>query len=325
MADSSTHWSRISESGTILGMRFMLLMSRVFGRGGFRLFLYPVMLYYYLAKPAARAASRQFQQQIAPLLPAAERARLSPFRNFIMFGEILLDKMLVWTGRIRREDVIFETPDTIDEIEKNRKGGIIIVSHLGNFEICSALADKVPDLQMTILIYTRHAQKFNKLLKRVSGSDDVEIMQVTDVSPITAMQLAERVRAGGYVVIAGDRTPVTGENRVSRVRFLGRGAALPQGAFILAGLFKCPVYLLFCLKHKERYHVWVEHFGRLLDFGERARRSEILDDAVQRFAHRLEHYCKMAPLQWFNFFPYWERDSADDNEATAGKERDIRI
>lgn len=325
MADSSTHWSSIRESGSILGMRFMLLMFRIFGRGGFRLFLYPVMVYYYLGRPAARAAARQFQQQIGPLLPAKERAALSPFRNFIMFGEIMLDKMLVWTGRIRREDVVFDTPATLDEIEKNHKGGIIIVSHVGNFEICSALADSVPDLQMTILIYTRHAQKFNKLLKRVSGSDDVEIMQVTEVSPITAMQLAERVRAGGYVVIAGDRTPVTGENRVSRVEFLGRDAPMPQGAFILAGLFKCPVYLLFCLKQKGRYHVWIEHFGRVLDFGDRGRRGEILDDAVQRFAHRLEHYCKMAPLQWFNFFPYWEDESADKNKAMASKEQDIRI
>ena len=73
MADPSTHWSRISESGTILGMRFMLLMFRIFGRGGFRIFLYPVMVYYYLTRPAARAASRQFQQQIGPLLPGSCR------------------------------------------------------------------------------------------------------------------------------------------------------------------------------------------------------------------------------------------------------------
>jgi len=325
MADSNTHWSRIGESGTVLGMKFLLLMFRFFGRTGFRLCLYPVMVYYYLSRTEARAASQQYLRQISAYLPESERGGLSSYRHFVMFGEILMDKLLAWMGKILRDDVEFETPDTIREIETERKGGIIIVSHLGNFEVCSALANEVPDLKLTILIYTRHAQKFNQLMKRVNGSTDVEIMQVTDISPITAMQLSERIAAGGYVVIAGDRTPVTGQKRVSRVRFLGRDAPMPQGAFVLAGLLKCPVYLMFCLKQQERYHIYVELFARQLEYGNRKKRQEALDLAVQKFAQRLEFYCLKAPLQWFNFFPYWDGPSQPgDNPLPAG-EPDIRI
>lgn len=303
----------------------MLLIFRVFGRRGFRLLLYPVMAYYYLSQAEARAASKQYLRQVSQFLPEDERAGLSSFRHFVMFGEILMDKLLVWMGKILRDDVEFETPDAISKIETERKGGIIIVSHLGNFEVCSAVANQVPNLKLTILIYTRHAEKFNRLMKRVSGKTEVEIMQVTEISPVTAMKLSERVSAGGYVVIAGDRTPVSGQKRVSRVSFLGREAPMPQGAFVLAGLLKCPVYLMFCLKQHDRYHIYVELLAQKLEFGNRKKRLETLDDAVQKFASRLEFYCLKAPLQWFNFFPYWDStEQSGDNHVPAG-ERDIRI
>lgn len=319
MAESGGHWSKIGESGSVLGMRLMLLTYRVFGRRGFMFFLAPVMLYYYLFKAEAREASRQYLRRVADLLPPHRRSRLSPFRHFMRFGEILLDKLLAWMGEIRREDVIFETPETIAEFEANRDGGIIIVSHLGNFEVCSALARDLPRLRMTLLEYTRHAEKFNRILRRVGGKTGVEIMQVTQVSPVTAMLLAERINAGEYVVIAGDRTPISGDRRITRAPFLGSDAPLPQGAFILAGLLKCPVYLMFCLKLQGQYHLYIEHFASRLQISDRAARQTVLDDSVRRYARRLEHYCLEAPLQWFNFFPYWGDADAQGPETLSRK------
>jgi predicted LPLAT superfamily acyltransferase len=33
--------------------------------------------------------------------------------------------------------------------------------------------------------------------------------------------------------------------------------------------------------------------------------------AAQAFAHRLEHYCRLAPDNWFNFHAFWEDPAAD--------------
>ena len=308
MASSQKHWSKISESGTLIGMKFLLFMNRVFGRRVFLLFLLPAIGYFYLLRREARQASKQYLLRIRSFLPADQPVSLSPFRHFLMFGEILMDKLLVWMGHIRRGDVVFETPDTIEKIENSRAGGIIVVSHLGNFEVCSALANQIPEMRLTLLVYTLHAEKFNRLMKRVSGKVDVEVMQVTDVSPATAMLLSNRVKAGEYIVIAGDRTPVTGEKWVSRVNFLGRTAPMPQGAFILAGLLQCPVYLIFCLKQQARYHIYLELFSECIKFKSRKNRLTFLDMAVQNYASRLEYYCLKAPLQWFNFYPFWGDD-----------------
>lgn len=315
MADAQPHWSRIGEVGTLAGLRFLVLVYRLAGRAGFRVVLFPVMVYFYLFRHQARSASRQYLRRIRPLLPAGQGARLTSFRHFVSFGEILLDKLLVWIGRIRREDVLFETPDSMRDLRLGQGGGILVVSHLGNLEICNALSQQVPGISLTILVYTQHAQKFNTMLRELSGDTGVEIMQVTDLSPATVMLFAERVRAGGYVVIAGDRTPVSGQQRVSNVEFLGGVAPFPQGPFILAGLLGCPVYFLFCLKRRRQYHVYLEKYCERLRIHPRRRRTQILDGAVQDFADRLQHYCLQAPLQWFNFYAFWRDGRAAETGA----------
>ena len=100
---------------------------------------------------------------------------------------------------------------------------------------------------------------------------------------------------------------------------------MPQGAFVLAGLMKCPLYLMFCLKQQGRYHIYVELFARKLEFGNRKNRRQALDAAIQEFALRLEYYCLKEPLQWFNFFPYWDDASSPDADPAAGTEQEFRV
>lgn len=308
---SESHWSRVGEAGTSLGMKFLLLVYKCSGRWGFRLILLPVMSYFYLVRSEARLASKEYLNKIAPLLEQSQRESLTSYQHFWMFGEILLDKLLVWMGRIRKEDVVFATPDTFARIDTQQQGGVIIVSHHGNTEICSALAHQLPDIRLTLLVYTQHAEKFNALMKKANSTAQIEMLQVTEMSPATAMLLAQRVEAGEYIVIAGDRTPVTGQQRISEVDFLGAKALMPQGAFILAGLLKCPVYLMFCFKERAKYYIHLEQFSEQFSIPRR-QRSQIIDAAVQKYAERLEHYCIKAPLQWFNFYPFWKpRRSAD--------------
>lgn len=300
----------MSEAGTIMGMKALLWAYKIFGLTGFRLILLPVMTYYYCRRRNARQASQQFLQQISPYLPKEQSLSLSTFRHFLMFGEIILDKFLAWMGEILKQDVIFEMPEVLEQIENSQRGGIIIMSHLGNMEVCSAFADQLPDISLTLLVYTQHAEKFNSLMSRLNNSSRIKLLEVTEMTPATAMILSERVEAGEYIVIAGDRTPVTGQSRISMVNFLGRKAPMPQGAFILAGLLTCPIYLMFCLKQQNQYHIYVELFSQQLTYA-RKQRQEIIDNAVQRYADRLAFYCVKSPLQWFNFYLFWP----DNNDA----------
>jgi len=298
----SAHWSGVDEAGTVFGMKVMLWVYRALGMRGFRILLYPVMLYFFCVRKEARKASREYLLKISPHLNMPISNTLSPFKHFLMFGEILLDKFLAWMGQFGKDDVIFESPGVIPV---NQKGGIIIVSHLGNSEICGALMEHLPDLKITALVHNQHAEKFNSVINKVNQENKVHIMPVTEMTPATAMLLSDRVEAGEFIIIAGDRTPVTGPRRVSTVDFFGSDAELPQGAFILASLLKCPVFLMFCLKRDSRYHVYIEKFADQIKLPRR-NKDQVLDTTVQHYAERLQYYCLKSPLQWFNFFPFWK-------------------
>ncbi len=106
--------------------------------------------------------------------------------------------------------------------------------------------------------------------------------------------------------MVADRTSVRFRQRSVYADFLGEPAPFPEGPFILAHLLGCPVYLLFCLKLDGRYRIILEPFASPLKLP-RASRQAALREAAQRYAERLEHYCLLAPHQWFNFFDFWRQ------------------
>ncbi|MBV1959517.1 MAG: glycosyl transferase [Pseudomonadales bacterium] len=315
MANSGKHWSNVGEAGSMLGMKLLLLSYRLFGRRVFKVILTPVMVYYYLMRKNERQASKQYLEKISPFLEKERQNSLSSFQHFMNFGDQLLDTFLVWKGMLGKDDVIFETQSIVGKMADSpgKKGGIIIISHLGNIEVCNALAQKFPNIRMTLLVYTEHSGQFNTIIDRKDGESHVNILQVSDMSPASAMILSDRIDKGEFIIISGDRTPVSGNDRISDVTFLGETASMPQGAFLVASILKCPVYLIFCLKQQKRYHVFVELFSESLEF-KRKDRPVGIDKAVQKYADRLAYYCVKAPMQWFNFFPFWKTDTAKNSK-----------
>jgi predicted LPLAT superfamily acyltransferase len=308
------HWAQLEERGVYLGLRATLLTYRLFGRPGFSLLLYPIIAYYFLASATARRASRAFLARV--YAQPAGRAALGRapgwrqvFRHMLGFGEAILDKVVTWTGDIRLEDLDFDNHQAFGALSDRGRGAVLIASHLGNVEVCRALGSQQRGLRINVLVHTRHSLTFNRLMRDVSAASTVSLLQVTDVGPDTAIMLRERVARGEFVVIVGDRTPPGQSSRVSWVPFLGRPAPFPQGPFYLAAMLKCPVLLMFCLKHQGRYRLYFEPFSDATDLPRRDR-ARIIEAWIGRYAARLEDFCLRYPYQWFNFFDFWTQAGA---------------
>ncbi len=307
--EKTDHWARIEERGVYAGLRIMLLAYRVLGRRVFSVLLYPVIGYFFIFGTEARRASRTFLSRVY----ADPRGRTtlgdSPgwrqsFRHFYNFGEAVLDKLAAWAGDISDEDIVYENREIFQALQRAGRGGVLIASHLGNMEVCRAFAQLSMGLKLNVLVHTKHAPNFNRLLRRVSPDSSVSLIQTTDVDPATAMMLYDRVAQGEFVVIVGDRTPVKQSSRISWTSFLNRPAPFPQGPFILAALLECPVQLIFCLKRAGRYHIIFEPFSESIAIPRR-KRASALDCWTSRYVARLEHFCVSDPYQWFNFFDFW--------------------
>jgi predicted LPLAT superfamily acyltransferase len=301
------HWAQINEFSFIAGMRLLFWLCRVFGHWPFRAVLYPVVLWYMIAKPAARAASRDYLLRMAQQIGVGwgRPGGFYVLRHFVSFAENILDKMLLWSGWLQIDSVEYQNLELIAGQLASKRGALLICCHLGNLELCRVLSKRMARLKMTVLIHTKHAEKFNRLLARLNPESQVDVMQVTELSPATAILLAEKIAQGEFVAIAGDRIPVSHSPRVALASFLGAPAPFPVGPYIMASLFQCPVYLLFTLRHGRAAEIHFELFRESICLP-RKDRERALAELAAEYARRLEYFCRRAPFQWYNFYDFWQ-------------------
>jgi predicted LPLAT superfamily acyltransferase len=307
------HWAQIHECGFVAGIYLLFWIIRVFGRWPLRVALYPVVLWYMMTRPAARAASKDYLRRLAHSGGEAffKPDVFSVFRHFACFAESILDKLLLWSGLYRTDQVKLVGKQLIMSQIAAQSGGLLICCHLGNLELGRFLSKQLPGLKLTVLIHTKHAQRFNRLLAQLDPESQVDLMQVTELSPATAIVLGRKLAQGEFVAIAGDRIPVSRHPRVALVEFLGTVAPFPVGPYILANLFHCPVYLMFSSSYGTRAEIHFELFHEAIRLP-RQGRDQALARVAAQYARRLEHFCRCAPLQWFNFYDFWSLSSVDN-------------
>lgn len=299
-AAQTRHWARIGERGSLVGMRILLWLYLLLGPAVVSLLLYPIVAYFFATSRSARLASKNFLARVDGRTPRSGRV----FRHLYAFADSAADKLGAWLGKIKHEQVTLVDPAQIEALAKSDKGALLVGSHLGNLEMCRALANAAGLKKVNAVVYSEHAARFAELLSDANRDYGVNLLHVTQFGPDTAILLKDKIDAGEWVVIVGDRTPASENGRVVEAEFLGQPAPFAQGPWILAALLGCPVFLFFCLKEAGRYHLYLEPFAEQLCLP-RASRQTALAECVRRYAARLEHYARRAPLQWFNFYDFW--------------------
>ncbi|WP_305465292.1 glycosyltransferase family 2 protein [Photobacterium leiognathi] len=306
------HWSSHAERGTILGIKTLLAVYSLLGRKAFNVLLKAVMGYYYLTGKKARKASEDYLEQLESYASDNQLAlpsKLNSYDHLLSFGHTMLDKLVAWKGDYSENNLTIHGDEHFNELAKRQQGIVVLGSHLGNLELCRALSSRHPDIKINALVFTEHAERFNAVLKAINPDSDLNLIQVNELGADTAIMLQQKVEQGEWVVIVGDRTSVTKEQRVVWADFLGKPAPFPQGPFILASVLKVPVYTLFGLRDDSQatlhFDVYFEPFSEQLILP-RKTREMALQETVQQYASRLESYTIKAPLQWYNFFNFWQ-------------------
>ncbi len=310
------HWAHLNEVSFVAGMRILFSIYRLLGPWPFRLILAPVLLWYVLTQKNARAASRTYLQRLNRQYDLQLSCTLfGILKHFASFAETILDKMLLWGGLYPLDQVQFIGRDTIHQQISEKKGGLLICSHMGNVEICRVLSRQFPEVKLTILVHTKHAEQFNRMMEKINPHSQMNLLQVTDMNPAMAMLLNEKIERGEFIVIAGDRIPVSPNPRTTTASFLGESAPFAVGPYVLASVLRCPVYFMFSLLIKDVPQV---HFEKICDevILPRKGREQVFQQLAAQYAARMEYFCQQAPYQWFNFFDFWHLPPMDISDAS---------
>lgn len=333
---AAPHWASLGEHTFVAGVRLLFWVYRVLGRLPFRLCLYPVVTYYWATRGDARRASLDYLQKLEASTGSLGHAPAwrDTLRHFLSFADAILDKLLAVSGAIAQSSLRVEGEEGLLALCAQGRGAVIVTGHVGCMELCRISAERHRGIRLNVLVHTRHAERFNRILQQLHPDSDVRFIQVTDVNPATAMLLADKVAQGEFVAIAGDRVPVR-QSMAVPAHFLGHEAQWPVGPYVLAALLKCPLYAMACVRESlpsagggangnvdgSGYVLRVHCLAEQVVLPRHARR-EALAAHAQQFAGWLEVLLARAPLAWFNFFPFWAQGAIPISPRTAQPERD---
>lgn len=297
-AASVPEWVARPERSNTLALRAIVAIALTLGRRAARLLLYPVCVYFLLFSPSARAASTKYLRKVLGREPGLAEA----FRHCHTFAATLLDRVFLFNDQYARFDVRVHGEEILRGMMADGRGCFLMGAHMGSFEIIRALGRLNTQARISLVMYAENARKFNSVLAAVNPK---LALQVIELGKVDSMLKVERALERGEIVgMLGDRT--FRDEGTAAFRFLGEAAHFPTGPFRVAAMLQRPLVLMFGLyRGGNRYDI---HFERLVDAwpASRVERKRTVAEAQRGYVARLEHHCRDAPYNWYNFYDFWK-------------------
>ena len=290
-------WVRQPERGTLPLLKLGVWLALRLGRPAARLLLYPVCLYYLASSPTAVRGSRSY---LARAL--GRRPRLADvFAHFRSFASCVLDRVFLLNEQSDGFDIRIHGEEIVHEIERRGGGCILFGAHFGSFEAARVIGRRRRGLPISLLMYEKNALKIRAALAAINPRLETDVIGLG--RPNSLIEVAERLAQGHFIGVLADRNVDGGD--LARLPFLGAAAPFPRGPFRVALLLQRPVVMMVGVYRGGRsYDVYFETLAEAP-----APRSPDgalwLEQAMQRYVVRLEHYCRAAPFNWFNFYDFW--------------------
>jgi predicted LPLAT superfamily acyltransferase len=292
----SQGWLEQRERSTVAAVRLLVWVALALGRRAGRALLHPICLYYLAFSLRARRASRQYLARALGRVPTLSDV----FRHYYTFASVALDRVFFLKGRFAQFDVSIEGEDILRDALAAGEGCLLIGAHIGSFEALRALGrDKA--VRVNLVMYEDNARNVIAVSKAIDPTLAEAVIPLGSLDSM--LRVAQRLERGEWIGVLGDRA-LDREGMVM-APFFGDLAGFPASPFRIAGMLRRPVVLMVGLYlGGNRFHL---HFERLIAQDEFAQRDrDAVERWVQRYAERLEHHCRKAPYNWFNFYDFWD-------------------
>lgn len=301
MHQRTPHWKSRPERSNRLALGVICWIALRLGRRVARIVLWPVAVYFLLFGGASRRASLDYLNRAL-----GRRARWrDAWHHIFSFSATILDRVYFLKDRFDLFDIEIEGEPLMQARWQSGRGAMLFGAHLGSFEAIRALGRRIPGQRIALTMYEENARKVNATLDAVNPANRPEIIPLGHVD--TMLRVKDALDDGALVGLLADRS--LGDEETRPVTLLGETAQLPVGAFRIAAMMRQQVIFMAGLYlGGHRYRI---RFVPIMDFGEVARedRNRAIDTAMHAYAQALDECLRQAPMNWFNFFPYWPSDS----------------
>jgi len=243
--------------------------------------------------------SRRFYGALYP-----ERGRFfhlwCAFRQYQNFTTIHLDRFLA----SRTETTAF-TSQGWEKLEAviGRQGGILLMSHLGNWEMAAKLLrQQKKDLRILLYMGVKEKEGVEHMQKEDLRRAGVTIIGVDQEggSPFAAVEGIRHLQSGGIVSMTGDIV-WRSDQRKMRVTFLGHDAYVPEAPYIFALLSGAPLFVFFAFRTGKNKYRFTLSDPIAIRPHSRKDREQAITEAAQQYADLLEKMLREHPFEWYHF------------------------
>ncbi|MFH7016265.1 lipid A biosynthesis acyltransferase [Flavobacterium sp. FlaQc-47] len=281
--------------GTVLGYRIFVFLIQKAGVKSAYVLLYFVASYYFLfLKKSNKAISYYFKER---LKYSWFKSKRMVFKSYYTFGQTIIDKISISAGMRNKFTYEFDGIETLKNLLAEKKGGVLISAHIGNFEIAEHfLGDIDIDFQINLVTTDLEHSAIKNYLESVAQKPTVKFIIISDdLSHIFEINAA--LANNELICFTGDRY-FEGTKSLSE-KILGEEAHFPAGPFLIASRLKVPVVFVYVMKEPNlHYHLYArEAIGKHRD------EKGLLKAYVESVESMLAKY----PLQWFNYFDFWNQ------------------
>ena len=282
--------------------KFFYALIRIGGRRLAYFFLYFIVLYYVLFRPAVRRKSYYYLSHRFSDNSFFKRMVRS-YRLSLELGKVLIDRAIIGILGHEKLSVSFEEKETLKDLVSSGKGIIFLMAHAGCWQTA-----------LSVISYLN--TRVNMVIRREEGDIDRHYFEhrsaETPFSIIDpdgylggTLDMINVLKKGEILCIMGDRVFGNPRNTVM-VNFLGEEAPFPFSAFKVASVTGSPIVVL--LTYKEGADRFGVDLAKVIHVPEKLGRSgEGYRPYVNEFVNVLENYTASHPFQFFNFYDMWEQ------------------
>ena len=282
--------------GNILGYKIFVWCIKNIGVRSSYFVLYFVATYYFLfEKKSNLYISYYFKKR---LNFAGWKAIRSVYKSYFTFGQVLIDKTAISAGLREKYTYEFDGIDILRQLLAEKKGGVLISAHIGNFEVAEHFfADIDFDCQISLVTTDQEVTVIKEYLESISvKKSNMKFIYVKDdMSHI--FEINEALSNNELICFTGDR--YFEGSKFLEADLLGQSAKFPAGPFLIASRLNVPVVYVYVMKEKNlHYHL----YARRAENVKKRDAQGLLHSYTQNLESMIEKY----PLQWFNYFDFWD-------------------
>ena len=223
------------------------------------------------------------------------------YKHFYSFGQSLLDRVAIIAGNASRYAFVFEGQNYIETALAEGKGVLIIGAHFGNWQAAAHLLGTL-NVPVHIVAFDNEVAPINQLFEEALKKRLFSIISLNNDA--ASLEIMTALKRGEIVAMHADRS--IGDKHRVRLNFLGFPANFPSGPYTVAALSGAPLIHTFAVRRQAcSYHLYA-YPPQHLAFGRRQDRPKQLEQWASLFVQRLEAHLKNYPLQWYNFYEFWE-------------------